>query len=609
MLEKEFAQRYNTSQKNTHAPADLVEATRVLMAYAREDEVASVDDAPGSSLSSGTGGAPRSRPSVREWQKRARRTQRHRWMIPVAACLAALLVLFGVGSAVLPTGLPFVQEQAPVRAYAKTPNLLTAELGDGIVPFAMDVQAHTGNWTENSNTEGSYTGMLFSVEGEDIASVQATISRGELYRVTTGIYDDTTEEGRAILEEAASWKPTARGTGEYLRDYDYVNTYVLPQNDSDTVGPNKRTQLRFLKRYGSTIDVPYEGEPLTFGLWFGDVGLLANGLLNIYDLDGTELTLTATYTNGTFRTQTMTLHDGWFKVLPSGPDEVMAEGPLTDQELKQKYDPNKIVRKTVHTLYGEVTSITDQPHPYSLDTANERADTAVEAYPLFDPYFTPSTGTFTLEGLPTATRIRPLDGDFAIGQWSYERSDWADLRWSEISAYITDTLPTSIDLYRNTEVWGFQGNITYMNRCRMQTNHWTVDEEGRVNSANSFVVLDVTVTNAEDEEVMFSGRDVRGTMCAVSEETGKTLFADGGLFGAADELGRTWGHGSEDSFTLGPHESLCLHMAFIADNAIAEADEVLFTITNRYEFEPYHGRALVSIDEAEFISLGKLERR
>lgn len=592
MLENEFSQRYRAAQESTRPPADLVETTRTLVSYAQRNEA---DET-----------------STNAGKPTKRRSRRLRWTMPIAACLAALLVLFGVGSAFLASGFPFMQEQAPAKAYAKTPNLLTAELGDGIVPFALDAHTAFQGWGDGESEEGSYTGMQFTIEGEGIARVQATISRGELYRITTETYDRTTEEGAAILEEAAGWKPTARGTGKYLRNYDQVTVYFV-EDGLNRNDPNHKTQLRLIKRIGSTVDLPYEEEPLTFGLWFDNVGRSEGSIYpDLQSLDGTELTLTAEYADGTFRTQKMMLHDGWFTTSPTstdqGADSVMAEGPYETQpknsfDKKPYYDPT-------YTLYGEVTSITDQPHPYSLENANEHANAPVGRMPLFnEPGFTPSTGTTAIEGTPKSENIHPMSNDLAVGQWSYERNDWADLHWSDISAYITDTLPASIDLYQNTEVWAFTGNIEYMNMCRLQTNHWSVDEQGRVNDDNSFVVLDVTVTNAEDEEVMFSGRDIRGSLCAMDEEAGAILFADGGLFGAADNFGRTWGHGGEDSFRLGPGESLRLHMAFIADNAIAEADEVLFTVTNLYEFDKECTDEPTSIADAEFISLGKLERR
>ncbi len=597
MLENEFSQRYRAAQESTHPPADLVETTRTLVSYAQRNEV--------DETSTNTG------------KPTKRRSRRPRWTMPIAACLAALLVLFGVGSAFLASGFPFMQEQAPAKAYAKTPNLLTAELGDGIVPFALDAHTAFQGWGDGESEEGSYTGMQFTIEGEGIARVQATISRGELYRITTETYDRTTEEGAAILEEAAGWKPTARGTGKYLRNYDQVTVYFV-EDGLNRNDPNHKTQLRLIKRIGSTVDMPYEEEPLTFGLWFDNVGRSEGSIYpDLQSLDGTELTLTAEYADGTFRTQKMVLHDGWFTTSPTstdqGADSVMAEGPYETQpknsfDKKPYYDPT-------YTLYGEVTSITDQPHPYSLENANASAAIAPQPQPVEEVL--PSYGsTVSVGSVPDQDRMHPADESLSVFTWreghegwwveSYKHDEYASqLVWSNISAYVTDKLPANININEAPQVKGFLGNFEYMNRCRMRTNGWTLSEDGELNEGNSFMVVNADITNDSSEAL-----DVKATylsnICAIDLNANTTTFATPGNLIAVDEKGQVWDPGYSVHFE--PGETIHLEMAFIADNAVAESENVYCTFGSTDGI--WRGDAsAIDLNALQYISLGKLERR
>lgn len=599
MLEKEFAQRYDAAQESVHAPADVIEAARTLTKNAARPDIAPNKNDANTAASS-------DEPAKR----RTSRPRRARWMMPVAACLAALLVLFGAGSAVL----PLMQEQAPVRAYAKTPNLLTAELGDGIVPFALD--DHTGMQGWSTGGDGAYTGMQFTLEGENISRVQATISRGELYQLTTRTYDRTTEEGIAALNEAACWKPTTRGTGTYLRDYDHVTPYFV-EDGLDKTDPNHKTQLRLIKRIGSTIDMPYEGEPLTFGLWFDEVDFLVDGQVDLGSLDGTELALTIVYENGGCRTQLMTLHNGWFTSRPAnteqGADFVVAEGPY---ETQPKNTPgHEPYLHPVETLYGEVTSITDQPHPYSLENANASANKAPEPQPVEE--ILPSYGsTVSVGSVPGEDHVHPTSEALSVFTWreghegwwveSYKHDEYAgQLVWSDISAYVTDELPANIDINESRQVKGFLGNFEYMNRCRMRTNGWALTEDGHLNDGNSFVVVNAAITNDSDEAF-----DVKATylstICAIDLDEGTTTFATPGDLIAVDETSRVWDPGYSVHF--GPGETIHLEVAFIVDDMVAEAENVNCTFGHSEGIASGEGDK-IDLNALQYISLGNLERR
>lgn len=575
MLENDFAQLYRASQEQTHAPAELVSAT---LAAAREHR--------------GAKSAPR-KPSVRVHRK-------PRWAMRIAACLAIVVVLFG-GAAAIITGLPLDQPQ--VRAYAKTPNLLTAELDDGIVPFYIDDHTAMQGWGDGGSY-GSYSGLQFTLEGNGISRVQATVSRGELYQVTTEAYDNTTEEGRAILNEAFSWKPLSVGTGEYLSEYDWVTPYFV-EDGLERTDPSHETQLRLIKRMGSTIDMPYDGVPLTFGLWFNDLKFLEDGDPDLQDLDGTELAITAEYDDGTFRTQAMTLHDAWFSFVPTdhaqGADVIMAEGPF---ETKPENSPNEApFYSPMETLYGEVTSITDTPHPYSLENANVRGSEA-SADTLLEEMLGPrGSSTLTVEGTPSRDYIFGEGTTVTFAEWGPETS--VDLTLNEVSAYARDELGTQeyIKPSDGREVIAFLGNFDYLNRIRLWTNGWSMTEEGQTNEGNSLVMLSVDVTN-DREEVVTIESDYTGTICTIDPAGNTTTFATAKNFATKDSEGRLWDRNSYGEITFNPHETLTLHLAFIVDDAIASADEVYWALGS-------FGGLMQELDEDlndfTYISLGKLD--
>lgn len=570
MLEKDFARLYKDSQNHEHAPSQLAE--EACMQAQRADVAHSK---PLSSL-----------------KRKMRRPKR---ALRVAACVAAALVLVGGSTAVVLSQPPFGQTQA--RAYAKTPNLLTAELGNGVVPFALDSQTAFQGW--NRDAIGCYTGMQFTLEGESISRIQATISRGELYQVTTETHDRTTEEGKAILDEAVSWKPSVRGTGEHLGAYDWVSLSFV-EDGLDRSDPNHQTQLRMIKRIGSTVDLPYEGEALTFGLWFGDLDVV-DALPDLHQLDGTELVITAVYDDGTCRTQTMALHDGWFSCSPADPqtgaDAVMAEGPFDEKPRNSSDRPP--YSEIVNTLYGEVTSVVDGPHPYPLDEANIRADQAPVPYAIEDEL--PSYGSMlAMEGVPSEERMFQPDDILSAQERITDSDDWTDLQWSAFSARTTDALGTGeyIQPSEGRKVIAFQGNYEYLKRVCEKTNGWSIDENGVVNEGNSIVVVDVNVTNPDNESVKI-GTSLVGAICAIDRDADTTTFATPGAFAAKDHKARLWAPGHD--LWLDPGETVKLQVAFIVDDTLLKSGELYYALGTLDGLE--QGNLLDGLDANRYVAL------
>lgn len=570
MLEKDFARLYKDSQNHEHAPSQLVKEACM---QAQRADVA------------------RSKPlsGVKRKMRRPKRALR------VAACVAAALVLVGGSAAVVLSQPPFGQTQA--RAYAKTPNLLTAELGNGVVPFALDSQTAFQGW--NRDAIGCYTGMQFTLEGEGISRIQATISRGELYQVTTETHDRTTEEGKAILDEAVSWKPSVRGTGEHLGAYDWVSLSFV-EDGLDRNDPNHQTQLRMIKRIGSTVDLPYEGEALTFGLWFGDLDVV-DALPDLHQLDGTELAITAVYDDGTCRTQTMTLHDGWFACSPADPqtgaDAIMAEGPFDEKPRNSSDRPP--YSEIVNTLYGEITSVVDGPHPYPLENANMRADETPMPYAIEDEL--PSYGsTLVIGDVPPEERLFQPGDIISAQERITDSDDWADLQWSAFSARTTDALGIGeyIQPSEGRDVIAFQGNYEYLKRVREKTNGWSIDENGVVNEGNSIVVVDVNVTNPDDESVKISTSLV-GAICAIDRDANTTTFATPGAFAAKDHKARLWAPGHD--LWLDPGETVNLQVAFIVDDSLMESGKLYYVLGALDGLE--QGNLIDGLDANRYVAL------
>lgn len=573
MLEKDFVRLYKDSQEHEHAPLQLVE---------KACAQAHCADATHSKPLSGL-------------KRKMRRPKR---ALQAAACVAAVLVLVGGSAALVLPQSPFSQSQP--RAYAKTPNLLTAELGDGVVPFSLDSQTAFQGWSRDAT--GCYTGMQFTLEGDGISRIQATISRGELYRVTTETYDRTTEEGWAILDEAIGWKPSMQGTGEHLGAFDWVSLSFV-EDGLDRNDPAHQTQLRLIERIGSTVDLPYEGETLTFGLWFGDLDIV-DDLPDLHQLDGIELTITAAYDDGTCRTQTMVLHDGWFACSAAdsqqASDFVVAEGPFDE---KPENSPDRPpYSDIVNTLYGRVTTIIDGSHPYPLESANIRADQAPVPYAIEDDL--PSYGsTLIVEGVPSNERLFEFDESVFAQARIADSNDWVDLQWSGFSARTTDALGIGeyIQPSEGRDVIAFQGNYEYLKRVRERTNGWSIDKNGVVNEGNSIVVVDIDVTNPGDDSVRVQTAYV-GAVCTIDQEANTATFATPGAFAAKDSKGRLWSPGH--NLWMDPGETVHLQIAFVADDSVADAAEVYYVLGALDGLE--RGQLAEGLDANCYIALGKL---
>ena len=242
--------------------------------------------------------------------------------------------------------------------------------------------------------EGFYTGCVFSVEGDNIARVQANVSRGELYRVMSKVW--SRESDPEFVKEVSSWKPYKIGQGELLGKYDYVAGvlyYGTIEPGDENVGkdrndPSRTGKSNLYQRLGSTVDTSAMDAPeasaseYRFGLWTnepfdavendrGELDGLASMNAALDTLDGAQLTITVTFTDGRTATQVVDLHAADFKAniieTADGVNHVLELVPQITTEAKNTTDEfweayNQGIA-SIHTLYGTVASETDEPFP------------------------------------------------------------------------------------------------------------------------------------------------------------------------------------------------------------------------------------------------------
>lgn len=344
-------------------------------------------------------------------RKRWRRVLGGALGVGIAAVLAAALVVPNIGL------LGGVRLESPfaVQAYGSSDEVILPHAG-AERRIIFDVEAETQRQVnadaDRYANEGFYTGCVFGVQGEDIVRVQADISKGELYRMTSEEY--TPRSNPELAQAVNGWKAGNVGSDGPLQRYDMVKHAVYygsaedaNENEGRLRGdPDMQCDLRLYQRLGRTIDVSQADEPETaladyrFGLWTNipfesvnpveamearpeDEGAYEKALAYNLDaaldtLDGAVLTVTVTFADGTCATQEIALHaaDMEAQAVP------IAEGSGKAYELTPKVASDGVRaswedvaggdeyirtlpdgRTVMHTLYGTVTAAYEGAFP------------------------------------------------------------------------------------------------------------------------------------------------------------------------------------------------------------------------------------------------------
>lgn len=623
MREGDFRRRYDAMQRGVEAPEEVVERTRRLIAEQRSWDAAGCSSSgacvPSHSVSSEGGRARQmaasGKPSMRRAPGRAKsvpgkRPAKRFAVTAVAACMVAGLVAFGFAA------LPAVRttaDESPfaVKAYAATTESVfdagTTASGRIVFPFDRKIGLQGGGVSANE----LYTGIMFTVEGDGVERIQATLSRGEIY--SYAVEDFLVADNPEKAAEAGNWQPKVVGTGTYYGGYDFVMRTSGPEG----YGDDPYAHVRTIKRLGKTIDVPVMKDAANcWGLWL-DVGVeqgtedslrIHDAIINLEAMEGEILTVTAQMADGSFQTQVIELHAGWFK----GESVMGAEGVSDTLPVGEPLGIDEVepFGNFVHTLYGTLQSVSDTPHPYPLDDANRYADEIAPTRAGIENALDFQGTIEVLEGVPESDAV--VDANAApvvirretIYDDGHENRD-VDIALSNLACEVTSVLPESIDLQEDTTLKGFLGNIEYMNKCRMTTHRWAVDESGALNEGNSYVVVEYDLVNESDEEVLVSA--TMGALCAIDGEADRTVFATSGVFGVAD----TGWHDTANEFDrayrgvyLKPGEVNHVTVAYIAEDAVAKAESLALMVSpdTRFLYPEYEDDA-PSVHELQFVRL------
>ena len=376
-----------------------------------------------------------------------------------------------------------------VRAYAADGSAPLAPGEGGTVAFDRDL-GYRFSGGDDYKVSGFFTGCLFHVEGEGISRVQANLTGGALYRVT--FEDGPTDPDDPRMGELASWKPTARGTGEYYGGYDFVGSSMR----------NGESKLSLAKLMGSTIDVSASDDPgiadgtTSFGLWTNEgeppeniMGDLQSPVIDLFE--GQTLTVTVTFEDGRTSTQAIELHAANFETeMVDGTPRLTTRLAADDAEAPS----------AAKSLYGIVVKAGSGPFPFPLDDANARADENSQQ--------------------PTAR-----------------------LAMSSPSISLSDTLPGGKALDDCLFVVdGWLGNARYMDKCSREVWGYGYNDDGTLTSDGyRYASTTVTLRNLEDTAVPvwtpvlydFALRNDDGTLDMVRtgydldfEATGDTVPSD-----------------------------------------------------------------------------------
>lgn len=499
---------------------------------------------------------------------------RGRWKLAAAACLAAVMVATGLALALPSNRAGVVEQPEPLAqsgfsllAYAATTGEPLEPAEDGSIVFERSLEGFASNAPYQA--EGFYTGCLFGVQGEGIVRVQATTSRGQIYRQTCQEFRMGDEPEK--WHEALSWDPTKRGTGAYYSDYDMV-TPLREDPSKSADDPDATVRVLLSKKLGATVDVPMEpgeAQDYRFGLWTNDPhdedGDASAAVIDLFE--GETLTITVEFEDGSTSTKAVELH-------------------ATNVELNRGY--------LARTLVGEVVEENDGPFPISLDQANELESAVAPPTQLGRE---PEAAEETLAdgsafALP-ASRVLGPDGSALLAEanQTFTRGNGTTFcgegdgvfEVSNVQAELSRRLPAGVDVM-DTEVVRFD-TLDYFNECQDELRGFTISEDGRIDGRYLYVAVSMDVTNRGDEPAW---KDTSNFSKLA------TRRADGGCLRLNTILlySDWWGHdraseGFETRALLQPGETRRMTQVFAAPAAYAESAGLLFVAYDSFTSEPF----------------------
>lgn len=494
--------------------------------------------------------------------------------IAAAACFIALALAIAVPN--LELGKRIYTDDFSVRAYAASSNSIL-EYGDD-EKIVFDRKFPWTGLSDQYESEGHYTGCLFSIEGEGIKNVTASTSKGVLYRYTYEEFRVSDEPDRWF--EALNWKPSSRGLGEYYRNYDEVEPTFLEEGLKKD-DPNQLVQVRLSKKLGSTVSLSRSEtdlDKLHLGFWTNDPydpegDITGNDDYGpVIDLfNGETLTVTVEFEDGRFSTQIIELHSAFFE-LAEGNNE---SGDVTDARIIPKVLNESDIKSSsfvYRSLYGTVTESNDKPFPGTLKQVNEFEFIVDEPYQ-FDE--APEID-YDENGNPVFDEI-----DLSLIKQPGETVTRHGRNANDDDASILDIVLTGVSRVENVPEYisldyeTLGNDLEYFNVFNESMRGFTVDENRNLTDTHSCVVVDLEVTNTQDricDRVPLLGEivdlvDDQGTI----NNNRKGWYLCQGLIEEGDQFLKT-------EFQIDAHETKQVKAVFIFSNEYLDRSDLLYVI-------------------------------
>ena len=476
------------------------------------------------------------------------RKTRFRKPYAIAACfVAGALIVGGVGYAVAAAGgaIPSPQSATQAAAHGFTVRAWASDGGtilpteDGQIVFD---RTHS-QWTQTGEAEGYFTGCTFTVEGEGISRVQASISAGELYRQDVTTISQTSDP--IAFNRAVDWSDRFRGLDDTLSSCDSV---VVVKWDAEEGGDlngeeprsDQEIQAALLKRYGSVIDLALADAPgiedgtTCFGLFNPDA---EGDPLSLFD--GATLTVTATFEDESTSTQVITLHEAMFRVDPlyaDNPTYFNMTSEITSREVKDADPETHMVTPlanddgtySIASVFGEVVSDTNDSFPSASAQANEfasalmpngvdeNADIVDETEPL--GINASELGVLRPNDTVTAQNIA-----VSTDEHGNHRVNLIDCGSTVIHApevTFGDTPPLGRAKNEFFYLQGFGGDSAYADKWLEQRFGMTFNDDGTLATDGfAFATITVDVENTGDaDEDFVGGREDLATLVVIDDE-------------------------------------------------------------------------------------------
>ena len=478
------------------------------------------------------------------------RKTRFRKPYAIAACfVAGVLIVGGVGYAAAAAGgaIPSPQSATQAAAHGFTVRAWASD-GETILPsedgrIVFD-RTHS-QWTQVGEAEGYFTGCTFTVEGEGISRVQASISAGELYRQDVTTISQTSDP--IAFNRAVDWSDRFRGLDSTLSSCDSA---VVVKWDAEEGGDlngeeprsDQEIQAALLKRYGSVIDLALADAPgiedgtTCFGLFNPDA---EGDPLSLFD--GATLTVTATFEDGSTSTQVISLHEAMFRVDPlyaDNPTYFNMTSEITSREVKDADPETHMVTPlanddgtySIASVFGEIVSDTNDSFPSASAQANEfasalmpngvdeNADTVDETEPL-------GINASELGVLRPNDTVAAQNIAISTDEHGNYRVNLIDCGSTVIHApevTFGDTPPLGRAKNEFFYLQGFGGDSAYADKWLEQRFGMTFNDDGTLATdwfTFATITVDVENTGGADEDFV-GGREDLATLVVVGDDGG-----------------------------------------------------------------------------------------